>query len=100
MEYYPMDRNTGARDSLYDNSLLIPSLFNSGCGIGKRGITSIEISRGRIGLVYWFSEKKYKKYHQHFNQKPEQLEDTEYYRMVLKRDQLRYIFSRIKLLAS
>ena len=99
LEHFAKDRSIGTRDSLYDVNLVIPSLFNSGCCIGKRGITSIEISRGRIGLVSWYHDSLHKKYNRHYHQKPLRLEDTDIYRMVLKRDQLSYILSRIKLLA-
>jgi predicted phosphodiesterase len=86
------------KSSLYNTRLLIPSLFNSGCGIGKRGITSIEIANEKIFLVYWFHKKKNKKYLRYAEQDPQPLGDSGYYRIIIKEDYLDYIFTRIRLL--
>jgi len=32
----------------------IPTMFNSGCSTGKRGITSLEIENGSLSLVHWW----------------------------------------------
>lgn len=85
--------------SLYSMDLLVPCLFNSGCGIGKNGVTAIEISNGNIELVYWFDRKRTEKYF-HFNgYVPRQLETGDYWRVTLKKETLDYIFSRVKLLS-
>lgn len=76
----------------------IPSIFNSGCAIGKRGITAIEIDNGMIRLVYWQKTR------------PdlrkvagmalvEEFGLSGCYRIVLNEDRLDYIFSRIRLLS-
>jgi UDP-2,3-diacylglucosamine pyrophosphatase LpxH len=88
-----------SRSSLYNEQILIPCLFNSGCVIGKRGITGIEISKGKISLVYWFDKNRSKRYIDYEGVKSRQLKDTPYYKAVLKRDKLRNIFMRIELLA-
>ena len=77
---------------------IIPCIFNSGCVIGKSGITGIEITNGLIKLVHWFDKTKTSKYMNFNSYIPEQLSDTDYYRVVLKEDHLDYIFSRIHLL--
>ncbi len=82
--------------SIYNN-ILIPSLFNSGCVIGKRGFTGIDISNGNISLIQWFYPESLnekvdnKKISKNYNKK--------YYYRVIKSDNLDYIFTRIKLLA-
>lgn len=96
---YRKNRKHGSRGSLYNSRLLIPCLFNSGCAIGKRGITAIEIEKDLIHLIYWFDGSRNGTYFKHQEYSPEQLSPTEYYRTVLKSDSLDYIFSRIKLLA-
>jgi len=98
LHFFNRHEDIGARASLYDAGLIIPSLFNSGCGIGRWGITSIEITGGEISLVHWFHVKRHKSYHKHFEKKPQPLGNSPYLRMVLKSDFLNYIFSRIKLL--
>ena len=90
---------SGSRGSLYNSRALVPCLFNSGCAVGKRGITSIEISGGGIGLVHWFDGARSRKYIDDRDYGPERVEGTDYYRMVVKREPLDYIFTRIRLLS-
>jgi len=90
----PKDRN-----SLYDAAIVNPVLFNSGCVIGKRGMTAIEIADGEIRLVYWFTKKRKQKHISIFEEGPFPLGDSDYRRMVLKKEKLDYIFTRIKLLS-
>jgi UDP-2,3-diacylglucosamine pyrophosphatase LpxH len=89
----------GLRSSLYNREIIVPSLFNSGCVIGKRGITGIEIREGKIALVHWFDRDRSNKYFNYNGLNPEPLANTGFFRMVLKEDSLDYIFSRIELLA-
>ena len=96
---YKKNRKNGSRSSLYNSRLLIPCLFNSGCTIGKRGITSLEIEKDQIRLIYWFDGSRNGTYFKHQEYSPEQLTNSDFYRTVLKSDSLDYIFSRIKLLA-
>jgi UDP-2,3-diacylglucosamine pyrophosphatase LpxH len=93
------DREDGLRSSLYNESICIPCLFNSGCTIGKRGITAIEIAGGQIALVYWFDPTREERHIKEDDQPAERLPGTGFYRMVLKQDRLEFIFSRIHLLA-
>ncbi len=37
----------------------LPPYFNSGCCVGKSGITAIEIDEGYISLVKWYYSKDY-----------------------------------------
>ncbi len=93
-------KNRELSNYIYNSDLILPCVFNSGCVIGKRGITGIEISKGEIALVYWHdSRKKKKKYLHTSDYKSEKLEDTHYFRTVLKKDTLSYIFNRIELLS-
>ena len=107
------DRREGMRSGLYNEHLSVPCLFNSGCAIGKRGLTAIEIAEGQISLVHWFDRRRSSKYLDNGNGRAgrrvgdfptkssevQRLDETEYYRTVLKKDRLEYVFSRIKLLA-
>jgi UDP-2,3-diacylglucosamine pyrophosphatase LpxH len=78
--------------SLYDWPLLVPCLFNSGCCIGKRGITGLEIADGSIALVHWFDRSRSR----HTGQA---LAGTPYYREVLEKEPLDYLFTRVRLLS-
>ncbi len=84
--------------SIYDTHLVVPCLFNSGCVIAKRGITGIEINRGEIALVHWFDKTTSKKYLNDPLIPSQQLKHSNYHRAVLEKEQLSYIFTRIKLL--
>ncbi|MGD9155671.1 MAG: metallophosphoesterase family protein [Bacillota bacterium] len=97
--YLESHDQAATRSSLYNSDLLAPCMFNSGCVIGKNGMTALEISAGKIALVYWFNRCKSQKYFNYNGYQPEQLHDTDYFRVVLKQDDLGYIFARIKLLA-
>lgn len=85
-------------ESLYNANLVVPCMFNSGCVIGKRGMTCLEIEGNIIRLVYWFDALRSQKYLQYKRYVSEQLPGTDYYRVVIKEDTLDYIFARIRLL--
>ncbi len=85
--------------SIYHTIFHIPCLFNSGCVIGKRGMTCLEIENNEIALVHWFDKKISDKYLDKRGYEPEQLRETDYFRMVLNKEYLNYVFSRINLLS-
>jgi UDP-2,3-diacylglucosamine pyrophosphatase LpxH len=101
LQYLSLKKNkrNGSRSSLYNSDLMVPCMFNSGCVIGKKGITAIEITNGHIALVHWFDRRKSQKYLDYNGYTPAQLENTEYFRVVFKEENLNYIFARIELLA-
>ncbi len=96
---YQQNKKITLRNDLYNSIFHIPCLFNSGCVIGKRGITCLEIKNGEIKLVHWFDKKTSKKYLNIEGYRTSQLDDTGYYRMVINAEQLDYIFTRINFLA-
>jgi hypothetical protein len=93
------DREDGLRASLYNEQICIPCLFNSGCAIGKRGVTAIEIEGEKISLVHWFDSTRGEHHLVDQAGAARRLGGTPYYRAVLKEDRLHYIFARIRLLA-
>ncbi len=82
--------------SIYSDEVIIPCLFNSGCGIGKRGITCIELKKGKISLIYWFDRNVPQK-RPKILRKSQPLEGTNYNRAVLKSDDISYISDCIEL---
>jgi len=92
------DRQVRRRENLYHDGPLLPCLFNSGCGIGRHGVTAIEIVRGRAALVYWFDRRRSEKYLSAAGYESQRLGESDYYRVVLKEEDLDYIFTRINLL--
>ncbi len=96
---YKENHEYGFRSSLYNQELVIPSIFNSGSVIGKKGLTGIEISACNISLIHYFDKSKNIKNYSYSEERVRQLGNTSYYRTVLKKDSLDYIFRRIKLLS-
>ena len=94
------DRENGLRSSLYNEQISIPCLFNSGCAVGKRGVTAIEIAGGEIALVHWFDRTRGERHMSEDGRPAERLGASDYYRSVIKQDRLQYVFTRIRLLAS
>ena len=92
-------REEGLRGSLYNEQIWIPCLFNSGCGIGKRGVTAIEIAGGEIALVQWFDRTRGESRLTQDRAPAERLGNSDFFRTVIKQDRLEYVFSRIRLLA-
>jgi hypothetical protein len=97
-ELYAKRSEDAFRSTLYGR-LIVPCLFNSGCVIGKRGISGIELSEGKIVLVHWFDKNRSEKYLSHQDIKPQSLGKSSHYRIVLKSENLNYIFTRIRLLS-
>ena len=85
--------------SIYHLDPLVPCLFNSGCAIGRSGVTALEIVAGRIQLVYWFDGRRSSKYFEYNGHQPERLGGADFFRVILKSEPLDYLFARIRLLA-
>lgn len=85
-------------DSLYNEFVVVPSLFNSGCCIGKRGFTCLEIESGIIRLVHWSDPKRNKFNPEENGYPPETLGPSGFIRRIIKEDSLAYVHSRIRLL--
>ncbi|MBV6646601.1 MAG: metallophosphoesterase family protein [Cyclobacteriaceae bacterium] len=99
LSYHKANVDHNLQNYVYNTLFHIPCLFNSGTVIGKRGITCIEIEDGNISLVHWFDKNISKKYLQQTGYAPEQLDNSDCYRMVINRDTLNYIFTRIHFLS-
>jgi len=92
------DRRSRGEESLYHEGPLLPCLFNSGSAIGRHGITAIEVAGGRMALVIWFDRRRSKRYSEAAGYQPQRLGDSDFYRVVLKEEDLDYVFARIELL--
>jgi hypothetical protein len=94
------ERRDVLRQSLYGDELPVPCLFNSGCAIGKKGITALELDGENIVLVYWFAEGSEMKFVRRGHYELEQIPGSPCRRAVLNRDRLDYIKARIELLGA
>ncbi|MCG8568529.1 MAG: metallophosphoesterase, partial [Spirochaetes bacterium] len=91
-------KNSDLHPQLYSENIVVPCLFNSGCAIGKKGITCLEIDQGKIALIHWYDQNKRSK-STYSESEPKQIAGTSFYRTVLKTDTLDYLFTKIKLLS-
>ena len=80
---------------LYSSEGLQPCLFNSGCTIGKRGITAIEVDREKIKLVYWYDANSMSQYQNFYGYKQTELQGTSLRKVVLNSEKLCYIQDKI-----
>lgn len=96
---YKEKNDSNHRNSLYNDKLMVPCLFNSGSVIGKRGSTGIEIKNGNISLVYWFDQRRSNRYLNYEGVKSKRLNNSDYFKAIFKKDKLESIFLRIKLLS-
>lgn len=87
------------RDRLYSSEVILPTLFNSGCVIGKRGVTALEICNGCISLVHWVDEDHMSNNNSFNGYESEELKKTPYYKITFKKEPLEYIFNKIRLLS-
>ena len=56
-------RHPELQSGLYaEDDVPLPCVFNSGTVVGKRGMTCIEITRGRIRLVHWYGQNDVAKF--------------------------------------
>ena len=90
-------RDPGLATTVY-GALPVPCVFNSGCAVGKRGFTTLEIKDGKIALVFWSSPERSKLPAAYNEYKPSRHYGAGAYRTILRRDALDYVFSRIQLL--
>ncbi len=95
---FKQGKKISLRSGIYNN-LTIPSLFNSGCTIGKRGITALEIEGNTIRLVCWYNGNQSPEFDREQDNRPTKLGSTEFSRIILNEDSLDYVFSRLHLLA-
>lgn len=97
--FHKENKGHNYQNYVYNSLFHIPCVFNSGCVVGKRGMTCLEIEGDKIRLVHWFDEKISKKYMTNSGYQPEKLEDTNFYRLVINEESLHYVFTRIKFLS-
>ncbi len=95
---YSQKKEKYRRSGLYNDKILAPCLFNSGSVIGKRGATGIEIRKGKIALVYWFDQNRSSRFMDYDSVRIKRLSKSNFYRAILKKDNLKNIFLRIRLL--
>ena len=83
---------------LYSSDSLLPCLFNSGCAIGKRGITALEIDRDEIQLVYWYNSQNNSLSKSPIGYEYYEISGTSLRKVILNREKLTYIMDKIRLI--
>jgi len=83
---------------LYSSDQLLPCLFNSGCAIGKRGITSIEIDEEEIQLVYWYDRQRISPFTTPIGYQYYEIPGTTLRKVILNREKRDYILDKIRIM--
>ena len=83
---------------LYSSDELLPCLFNSGCAIGKRGITSIEIHEDEIQLIYWYDHTKVPPSQMPIGYQYYEIPGTSLRKVILNREKIDYIMDKIHIM--
>ena len=85
--------------SIYSTEIPVPCLFNSGCAIGKRGITGIEIVRDTISLIHWSDHRINETYLTGgYERRTLSSIAPHLHKVVLRKDDLPYIMNSIRVL--
>ncbi|MDC7233634.1 MAG: hypothetical protein PQJ58_10405 [Spirochaetales bacterium] len=84
---------------LYSAEGLIPCLFNSGCTIGKRGFTALELDQDSISLVYWYDRSRSGQYINYYGSDRMDLEGSNMAKVVLNTEKLSYIQDKVRFMA-
>ena len=83
---------------LYSSDELLPCLFNSGCAIGKRGITAIEIHEEEIQLVYWYDRQRLSPSTAPIGYHYDEIPGTSLRKVILNREKRDYIMDKIRIM--
>jgi len=83
---------------LYSSDELLPCLFNSGCAIGKRGITCIEIHEDEIQLVYWYDQNRISPSTAPIGYRYREIPGTSLRKVILNREKRDYILDKIRIM--
>jgi predicted phosphodiesterase len=90
---------------LEQTELLIPCYFNDGSCLHRNGITCIELSEGKIRLIFLFDKRKKENRKKHLRGlltsklEPKNPRAAHYMHQILEEEELEYIFARIQLLS-
>lgn len=74
----------------------MPGIFNSGCVIGNKGFSALEIENNRISLIHWIDSKMLRYYYKVRDLSSLKLKGIDAYRMVLDTEPIRNIFRSLK----
>mgnify|MGYP006288215119 CR=1 FL=1 len=75
----------------------IPGVFNSGCSMGRKGISALEIERGKVSLVHWVDSKLSRIYGKLGDLNPFQAKGTGSFRIVLDSASINSIIRSVNL---
>ena len=82
-----------------EDDVPIPCVFNSGTVIGKRGMTCIELTKGRFRLVHWFDDGTEDEFVDREDLTIKTLSDGRTNRLVLRQATMDYVMDSLRLLS-
>ena len=82
-----------------EDDVPIPCMFNSGTVIGKRGMTCLELTGGKIRLMHWFDRRTDEEYADLSNRHLKTLPGGRIHRLELRQATLEYVMDSVRLLS-
>ncbi len=100
LEWRSQKRRPDLQSGIYDeDDIPVPCMFNSGTVIGKRGITCLELTGGKIRLMHWFDDKTDEQYVDRKNRHLKSLQGGHIHRLELRQATMEYVMDSIRLLS-
>lgn len=100
IEWKSRKRKPDLQSGLYDeDDIPVPCMFNSGTVIGKRGITCLELTNGRIRLVHWFDNNTDDDNADKLNRNITTLPGSHIHRLELREATMEYVMDSLRLLS-
>lgn len=100
IEWRSRKRRPDLQSGIYEeDDIPIPCMFNSGTVIGKRGMTCLEFTKGKIRLIHWFDERTNKDYTDLDNRHLQTLPGRQIHRLELRQATMEYVMDSLRLLS-
>jgi len=100
IEWHSGKRKPDLPSGLYDeDDIPVPCMFNSGTVIGKRGITCLELTEGKIRLVHWFDNNTDDDDADKQNRNITNLPGSHIHRLELRQATMEYVMDSLRLLS-
>ncbi len=100
VEWRSRKRRPDLQSGLYEeDDVPIPCMFNSGTVIGKRGMTCLELTKGKIRLMHWFDDRTHEVFTDRDNRHQRTLPGGHIHRLELRQATLEYVMDSLRLLS-
>ncbi len=100
IEWLTRKHRPDLQSGIYEkDDIPLPCMFNSGAVIGKRGITCLELTGGKIRLMHWFDDKTEEQYVHRSTRHLKTLPGGHIHRLELRKATMDYVMDSLRLLS-